>query len=121
MPDTTAPVLTPTEARQASPRRLNLHVLIWSMLLAVVAAAVLYYGVYAKPDSSIGLPKEQPASTAPRTGNDGARRARDRPRPLLRRLIHSAFVAGHTFVRARNDLAGWPLANRKMPSIEKGK
>lgn len=65
MPDTTAPVLTPTEARQASPRRLNLHVLIWSMLLAVVAAAVLYYGVYAKPDSSIGLPKEQPVSTAP--------------------------------------------------------
>ena len=65
MPDTTAPVLTPTEARQASPRRLNLHVLIWSMLLAVVAAAVLYYGVDAKPDGSIGLPKEQPASTAP--------------------------------------------------------
>jgi hypothetical protein len=65
MPDTTVPVLTPTEARQASPRRLNLHVLIWSMLLAVVAAAVLCYGVYAKPDSSIGLPKEQPASTAP--------------------------------------------------------
>ena len=65
MPDTTAPVLTPTEARQASPRRLNLHVLIWSMILAVVAAAVLYYGVYGKPDSSIGLPKEQPASSAP--------------------------------------------------------
>ena len=65
MPDTTAPVLTPTEARQASPRRLNLHVLIWSMLLAVVAAAVLYYGVYAKPESSIGLPKEQPATSAP--------------------------------------------------------
>jgi hypothetical protein len=65
MPDSTAPVLTPTEARQASPRRLNLHVLIWLMVLAVVAAAVLYYGVYAKPDSSIGLPKEQPASSAP--------------------------------------------------------
>jgi hypothetical protein len=65
MPDTTAPVLAPTEARQASPRRLNLHVLIWSMLLAVVAAAVLYCGVNAKPDSSIGLPKEQPASSAP--------------------------------------------------------
>ena len=65
MPVTTAPVLTPTEARQASPRRLNLHVLIWSMLLAVVAAAVLYYGIYAKPDSSIGLPKEQPPSSAP--------------------------------------------------------
>ncbi|MGZ5823110.1 MAG: hypothetical protein ACXWJ2_04125 [Hyphomicrobium sp.] len=65
MPDTTAPVLTPTDARQASPRRLNLHVLIWSMILAVVAAAILYYGVYAKPDSSIGLPREQPASSAP--------------------------------------------------------
>ena len=73
MPDTTAPVLTPTEARQASPRRLNLHVLIWSMLLAVVAAAVLYYGVYAKPDSSIGSAEgatgfhrhPPPATTAP--------------------------------------------------------
>ena len=61
----TAPVLTPTEARQASPRRLNLRVLIWSMLLAVVVAAILYYGVYAKPESSIGLPKEQPATSSP--------------------------------------------------------
>jgi hypothetical protein len=65
MRNTTAPILTPTEARQASPRRLNLHVLIWSMILAVAAAAVLYYGAYTKPDSSIGLPKEQPASSAP--------------------------------------------------------
>jgi uncharacterized membrane protein len=67
MPDTTAPVLTPTEARQASPRRLNFHVLVWSMLLAVVAAGILYYVAYSKPESSIGLPKEQPAASAPAT------------------------------------------------------
>ena len=65
MPDTTAQVLTPTEARQASPRRMNFRVLTWSMALAVVVAAILYYGVYAKPESSIALPKEQPATSSP--------------------------------------------------------
>jgi hypothetical protein len=35
-------VLTPTEARQASPRRLNLRVLTVSLLMAVIVAAVLY-------------------------------------------------------------------------------
>jgi hypothetical protein len=59
-----APVLTPTESRQASPRRMNFHVLVWSMLLAVVAAAVLYYAIYSRPESPIGMPKEVPASSA---------------------------------------------------------
>ncbi len=60
-----APVLTPTESRQASPRRMNFHVLVWSMLLAVVAAAALYYAVYSRPESPIGMPREAPASSAP--------------------------------------------------------
>jgi hypothetical protein len=64
MPDT-ATVLTPTEARQASPRRMNFRVLTWSMALAVAAAAVLYYAVYANPESPIGVPKQQPATSAP--------------------------------------------------------
>jgi hypothetical protein len=40
-------VLTPTEARQASPRRLNFRVLTMSLLLAIVAAGVLYAVFYA--------------------------------------------------------------------------
>jgi hypothetical protein len=64
MRNTDAPVLTPTEARQASPRRLNFHVLVWSMVLAVIAAAILYYAIYA-PQSPVALPKEQPATSAP--------------------------------------------------------
>ena len=56
------PVLTPTEARQASPRRLNLHVLVWSMVLAVIAAAVLYTFVYT-PGNSISAPKQPPQQT----------------------------------------------------------
>jgi len=65
MRNTDAPVLTPTEARQASPRRMNFHVLVWSMVLAVIAAAILDYAVYAKPESPIALPKEQPATSTP--------------------------------------------------------
>ncbi len=61
----TAPVLTPTESRQASPRRMNFRVLTWSMALAVVVAAILYYAIYSKPESPIGIPKEQPATSAP--------------------------------------------------------
>ena len=34
--------LTTTEARQASPRKMNLRVLIVSMLLAIAAGALLY-------------------------------------------------------------------------------
>ncbi len=64
MPDT-APVLTPTESRQASPRRMNFRVLTWSMALAIVVAAILYYAIYAKPESPIGMPKEPPATSAP--------------------------------------------------------
>ncbi len=58
-----AAVLTPTEARQASPRRLNFRVLIFSMLLAIAVAAILYYVVYSYPRSSIGVPEEPPAAT----------------------------------------------------------
>jgi hypothetical protein len=35
-------ILTTSEARQASPRKLNLRVLLTSMLLAIIVAAVLY-------------------------------------------------------------------------------
>lgn len=61
-------VLTPTEARQASPRRLNFRVLVVSMVLAVVVAAIVYYAIYAYPGSKIGVPEvtsEQPATTEP--------------------------------------------------------
>lgn len=56
-----ARVLTPTEARQASARRLNFRVLVVSMLLAIIVAAILYYAVYSNPDSAIGAP-EQPTA-----------------------------------------------------------
>ncbi|MBS0242547.1 MAG: hypothetical protein JSS20_10235 [Proteobacteria bacterium] len=35
--------LTPTEARQASPRQLNLRVLVFSLLLALIVAGGLYF------------------------------------------------------------------------------
>jgi hypothetical protein len=63
MPDK-AEVLTPTESRQASPRRLNFRVLVASMLMAVVVAAVLYAFVYGYPESNIGVP-ETPSPAAP--------------------------------------------------------
>jgi hypothetical protein len=71
MPDK-AEVLTPTESRQASPRRLNFRVLVTSMLMAVVVAAVLYAFVYGSPQSTIGMPEVPPAApsepaTAPTT------------------------------------------------------
>lgn len=50
-------VLTPTEARQASPRRLNLRVLVFSMLLAIAVAATIFYVVYGFPQSEIGVPE----------------------------------------------------------------
>ncbi len=34
--------ITTTEARQASPRRMNLRVLVGSMILAIVAGGMLY-------------------------------------------------------------------------------
>lgn len=59
-------VLNPTESRQASPRRLNFRVLVMSMLLAVLVAALLYYAVY-DPRTPIGLPQQPPeqSTTAP--------------------------------------------------------
>ena len=62
MPDK-AEVLTPTESRQASPRRLNLRVLVGSMLMAVVVGAVLYAFVYGYPESTIGMPETPPAAS----------------------------------------------------------
>jgi cytochrome c-type biogenesis protein CcmH/NrfG len=63
-----AQVLTPTEARQASPRRLNFRVLVVSIALAIVVAAILYYAVYSYPRSAIGVP-EQPPATARQPAN----------------------------------------------------
>ncbi len=60
-----AQVLTPTEARQASSRRLNFRVLVVSMVLAVVVAAMLYYAVYSYPRSAIGVPEQPAATTEP--------------------------------------------------------
>jgi cytochrome c-type biogenesis protein CcmH/NrfG len=60
-----AQVLTPTEARQASSRRLNFRVLVVSMVLAVVVAAMLYYAVYSYPRSPIGVPQQPAATTEP--------------------------------------------------------
>jgi hypothetical protein len=59
-----APVLTPTEARQASPRRTNLRVLVISMVLAVVVGGILYYAVFTHPHSEVGVP-QAPGAAAP--------------------------------------------------------
>jgi cytochrome c-type biogenesis protein CcmH/NrfG len=58
-----AEVLTPTESRQASSRRLNFRVLVGSMLMVVVVAAVLYAFVYGYPESTIGMPETPPAAS----------------------------------------------------------
>lgn len=58
-------VLTPTEARQASPRRLNFRVLVTSLLMALAVAAVLYFVFYAG-ETPISTPEPAPAQqTAP--------------------------------------------------------
>lgn len=58
-------VLTPTEARQASPRRLNFRVLTMSLLLAIIAAAALYTLFYAG-DTTMSTPDQVPTQqTAP--------------------------------------------------------
>jgi cytochrome c-type biogenesis protein CcmH/NrfG len=67
-------ILTTTEARQASPRRLNFRVLVVSMVLAVVVAAILYYAVYAYPRSPIGVPTVDPAATTSPPANPPANR-----------------------------------------------
>lgn len=62
-----ATVLSTTEARQASPRRLNLRVLVGSLALCVVVAAALYFVIFAYPQGPIGIPQQQPAATTPAT------------------------------------------------------
>ena len=58
-------VLTTTEARQASPRKMNLAVLIVSLSLAVVAAIVLY-AIFYGGDTSMSTPDPAPTEqTAP--------------------------------------------------------
>ena len=58
-------VLTPTEARQASPRRLNFRVLTMSLILAIVAGAALYTMFYAG-DAPVSTPDPAPTQqTAP--------------------------------------------------------
>jgi hypothetical protein len=58
-------VLTPTEARQASPRKLNLRVLLTSLAIAVVAGVALYTVFYAG-DTRMSTPDPAPAKqTAP--------------------------------------------------------
>jgi hypothetical protein len=58
-------VLTPTEARQGSPRRLNLRVLVMSLVLALVAAGLLYAMFYAG-DTPMSTPDPAPTKeTAP--------------------------------------------------------
>ena len=59
-----SPVLTPTESRQASPRRMNLRVLIVSMVALVGIGALLFVGVY-NPRSPIGLPKQPSTVSEP--------------------------------------------------------
>ena len=55
-------VLTPTEARQGSPRRLNFRVLTMSLILAIVAGAALYTLFYAG-NTPVSTPEPPPAST----------------------------------------------------------
>ncbi len=53
--------ISPTDARQGSPRRMNLRVLIGSLVLALVAAAALYTAFFYQ--SSLTIPateKQQP-------------------------------------------------------------
>jgi hypothetical protein len=42
-------VVTTTEARQASPRKTNFRVLVVSLILAFIAAGVLYTYFYSQP------------------------------------------------------------------------
>ena len=58
-------VLTPTEARQASPRRLNFRVLTTSLILAIAAAAALYW-VFYTGNTPVSTPDPAPTEqTAP--------------------------------------------------------
>ena len=55
-------VLTPTEARQASPRRLNFRVLATSLIIAAIVAGGLYAVFYG---GSTKLSTPDPAPTQP--------------------------------------------------------
>jgi len=57
-------LLTATESRQASPRRMNFRVLMVSMAALVGIAALLYIGVYTS-SSPIGLPKQPSTVSEP--------------------------------------------------------
>jgi FlaG/FlaF family flagellin (archaellin) len=58
-------VLTTTEARQASPKRMNLRVLATSLIMAIVVAAVLY-AVFYGGTTQVSTPDPAPTqSTAP--------------------------------------------------------
>ena len=58
-------VVTTTEARQGSPRRLNFRVLTWSLAMAVIAAAVLYTLFYSA-ETPVSTPDPAPTQqTAP--------------------------------------------------------
>jgi hypothetical protein len=58
-------VLTPTEARQASPRQFNFRVLTMSLLLAIIAGGALYALFYAG-DTKVSTPDPAPTQqTAP--------------------------------------------------------
>jgi preprotein translocase subunit SecY len=51
--------ITPTQARQGSPRRMNLRVLTGSLLLALVAAAVLYTAFFYQSSVTIPVTQQQ--------------------------------------------------------------
>jgi len=59
-------VLTPVQARQGSKKRLNFRVLTTSLLLAVIAAALLYTMFYAG-NTPMSTPEPVGQQTAPTT------------------------------------------------------
>lgn len=50
--------LTTTEARQGSPRKMNLRVLVGSLILALVAGLLVYASVTPVPPSATAVPQE---------------------------------------------------------------
>jgi len=58
-------ILTPTEARQGSPRRLNFRVLVTSLVMLLVVAGVLY-AIFYGANTPASTPDPAPTqSTAP--------------------------------------------------------
>lgn len=73
--DTQGTVLTPTEARQASPRRMNLRVLVGSLILMGViglALTIAFYGDARQVTAPAPAPAATPAVTAPAVTNETA-------------------------------------------------